>query len=119
MDYRVKVARVVGLDVVDPLVGMVADTILFAFKETVNARIGNQANVVVVNKGKPSHEVVDPIEQRVRLHLGFALLLGHLIEYCALEMEEAELDGDVAVLLTLLFDEYFLKGSDSTLLHVH
>ena len=55
---------------------------------------------------------VDPIEQKVRLHLGFALLLGHLIQYCALEMEEAELDGDVAVLLTLLFDEYFLKGSD-------
>ena len=75
--------------------------------------------MVIVNKGKPSHEVVDPIEQRVPLYLGFALLLGHLIEYGALEMEEAELDGDVAVLLTLLFDEYFLKGSDSTLLHVH
>ena len=57
---RVKVASVEGLDVVDPLVGMVADTILFAFKESVDARIGNQANVVVVNKGKPSHEVVDP-----------------------------------------------------------
>ena len=34
---RVKVACVEGLDVVDPLVGLVADTILFAFKEIVDA----------------------------------------------------------------------------------
>ena len=37
--------------------------------------------MVVVNKREPSHKVVDPIEQRVGLHLGFALLLGQLIEY--------------------------------------
>ena len=34
---RVKVASVEGLDVVDPLVGLVADTILFACKESVAA----------------------------------------------------------------------------------
>ena len=41
-----------------------------------DACIGNQSDVVIVNKGEPSHKVVDPIEQRVGLHLGFALLLG-------------------------------------------
>ena len=41
----------------------------------------NQSDVVLVNKGEPSHKVVDPIEQRVGLHLEFALLLGQLIEY--------------------------------------
>ena len=46
-----------------------------------DACIGNQSDVVVVNKGEPSHKVVDPIEQRVGLHLGFALLLGQFIEY--------------------------------------
>ena len=45
-----------------------------------DACIGNQSDVVIVNKGEPSHKVVDPIEQRVGLHLGFALL-GQLIEY--------------------------------------
>ena len=34
-----------------------------------------------MNKGEPSHKVVDPIEQRVGLHLGLALFLGQLIEY--------------------------------------
>ena len=46
-----------------------------------DACIGNQSNVVIVNKGEPSHKVVDPIEQRVGLHLGLALFLGQLIEY--------------------------------------
>ena len=34
-----------------------------------------------MNKGEPSHKVVDPIEQRVGLHLGLAFFLGQLIEY--------------------------------------
>ena len=48
---------------------------------TMDACIGNQYDVAIVNKVEPSHKVVDPIEQRVGLHLGFALLLGQLIEY--------------------------------------
>ena len=46
-----------------------------------DACIGNQSDVVIVNKGEPSNKVVDQIEQRVGLHLGFALLLGQLIKY--------------------------------------
>ena len=46
-----------------------------------DACIGNQSDVVIVNKGEPSHKVVDQIEQRVGLHLGLALFLGQLIEY--------------------------------------
>ena len=54
---------------------------IIAVEECMDACIGNQSDVVVVNKGEHSHKVVDPIEQRVDLHLGFALLLGQLIEY--------------------------------------
>ena len=46
-----------------------------------DACIGNQSDVVIVNKGEPSHKVVDRIEQRVGLHLGLALFLGQLMEY--------------------------------------
>ena len=46
---RVKVASVEGLDVVDPLVGSVADVFLIACKECVNACVGKQSDVVVMN----------------------------------------------------------------------
>ena len=54
---------------------------IIACEECMDACIGNQSDVVIVNKGEPSHKVVDPIEQRVGLHLGLALFLGQLIEY--------------------------------------
>ena len=46
---RVKVACVEGLDVVDLLVGSVADFFLFSCKECVDACVGTQSDVVVVN----------------------------------------------------------------------
>ena len=46
---RVKVASVEGLDVVDPLVGLVADVFLIACEECVDACVGKQSDVVVVN----------------------------------------------------------------------
>ena len=46
---RVKVACVEGLDVVDLLVGSVADVFLFTCEECVDACVGTQSDVVVVN----------------------------------------------------------------------
>ena len=46
---RVKVACVEGLDVVDPLVGSVADAFLIACEECVDACVGKQSDVVVAN----------------------------------------------------------------------
>ena len=46
---RVKVACVEGLDVVDPLVGSVADVFLIACEECIDACVGKQSDVVVVN----------------------------------------------------------------------
>ena len=46
---RVKVASVEGLDVVDPLVGSVADTFLIACEECVDACVGKQSDVVIMN----------------------------------------------------------------------
>ena len=46
---RVKVACVEGLDVVDPLVGSVADVFLIACEECMDACVGKQSDVVVVN----------------------------------------------------------------------
>ena len=46
---RVKVDSVEGLDVVDPLVGSVADVFLIACEECVDACVGKQSDVVVAN----------------------------------------------------------------------
>ena len=46
---RVKVACVEGLDVVDPLVGLVADVFLIACEECVDAFVGKQSDVDEVN----------------------------------------------------------------------
>ena len=46
---RVKVTSVEGLDVVDPLVGSVADAFLIACEECVDACVGKQSDVVVMN----------------------------------------------------------------------
>ena len=46
---RVKVASVEGLDVVDPLVGLVAEVFLIACGECVDACVGKQSDVVVMN----------------------------------------------------------------------
>ena len=46
---RVKVACVEGLDVVDLLVGSVADFFLFTCEECVDACVGTQSDVVVEN----------------------------------------------------------------------
>ena len=46
---KVRVASVEGLDVVDPLVGSVADAFLIACEECVDACVGKQSNVVVAN----------------------------------------------------------------------
>ena len=46
---RDKVASVEGLDVVDQLVGSVADAFLIACEECVDACVGKQSDVVVAN----------------------------------------------------------------------
>ena len=46
---RVKVASVEGLDVVDQLVGSVADAFLIACEECVDACVGKQFDVVLMN----------------------------------------------------------------------
>ena len=46
---KVRVASVEGLDVVDPLVGSVADAFLIACEECVDACVGKQSDVVVAN----------------------------------------------------------------------
>ena len=46
---RVKVASVEGLDVIDPLVGSVTDVFLIACEECVDACVGKQSDVVVMN----------------------------------------------------------------------
>ena len=46
---KVRVASVEGLDVVDPLVGSVADVFLIACEECVDACVGKQSDVVVMN----------------------------------------------------------------------
>ena len=53
---RVKVTCVEGLDVVDPLVGSVADVFLIACEECVDACVGKQSDVVVANNFSRSQQ---------------------------------------------------------------
>ena len=57
---RVKVASVEGLDVVDELVGSVTDVFLIACEECVDACVGKQWDVVVVNNFSQSPISVSP-----------------------------------------------------------